>query len=112
MPRGAGEELQGRLGHLVVDGAEVFQLPAARGGVRVADLDRPVALEDMVSVRDEGQGVPAVEADGADQALLLRGRDLESAARRGPRIFLWRRSLSACDSSDPGWAGSVNAMPY
>ena len=108
----AGEELQCALGHLVVVGAEVFQVPAARAGIGVADLDRPLAQQVVVTVREEGQGVAGVEAGGAAQALLVRGRDLESCRAEGPRIFLCRRSLSAWDSSEPGWAGSVNAMPY
>lgn len=108
----AGEELQDPPGHLVIVGAKVFQVPAARASVRVADLDRPVAQQDMVTVRQEGQGVPGVEAGSADQALLLRGRNPESRRARGPRIFLCRRSLSAWAWSDPGWAGSVNGMPY
>ena len=84
----AGEELQCPLGYLVVVGAEVFQVPAARAGVRVAYLDRPVAQEGVVAVREEGQGVPGVEAGGAGQALLVRGRDLESCRAEGAAHLL------------------------
>ena len=108
----AGEELQNPPGHLVVVGAEVFQVPAARADVRVVNLDRPVAQEDMVAVREEGQDVPGIEAAVLSRPVSSGAGTWNPAARRGPRIFLCRRCLSAWDSSDPGWAGSVNGMPY
>ena len=43
MLRGLARNSKARRGHLVVVSAEVFQVPATRAGVRVADLDRPVA---------------------------------------------------------------------
>jgi hypothetical protein len=42
----------------------------------------------MVAVREERQGVPGVEAGGAAQALLLRGRDPESCRAEGAAHFL------------------------
>lgn len=59
-----------------------------RAGVRVADLDRPVAQESVVAVREEGQSVPGVEAGGAVQALLVPGRDLESCRAEGSAHLL------------------------
>jgi hypothetical protein len=91
----AGEELQGPLGHPVVGGAEVFQLRSRQWSPygrkdRVCPLSRRTVLARLIS---------------------SGGGTWNPAARRGPRIFLCRRCLSACDSSDPGWAGSVNGMP-